>query len=416
MIAGSKFAAVLFSGSSAMLSESVDSISIMDTNPTGKERLGNRKNRRKPDRITVRQRRAPIGRSPTNHELTNAQLAELLARQAEKARPPVTRAFRRAARRAFLWPEEASDLLKANRSFTELQSVGPYIDKLIRTWFADAPIVPSPPALRTGFLTFTEAQAILAKNPGWLKGIKGDLQMHSLWSDGSASINDMAAAAVKLNYEYIAITDHAKGLKIAGGIDETLLRAQGAEIAELNRSLENSGHKLRVLRSIELNLNPAGEGDMDSQVLAELDIVIGCFHSALRRKEEQTERYLAALRNPGIQILGHPRGRIYNYRAGLSADWPRVFALAVELDKAIEIDAYPDRQDLSPDLLILAREAGCRISFGTDAHGPTQLRFMAFAAASALRAGIARDRIVNFMTREALLCWVRDVRRRLETS
>ena len=105
------------------------------------------------------------------------------------------------------------------------------------------------------------------------------------------------------------------------------------------------------MRSIELNLNPAGEGDMEPQALAELDIVIGCFHSALRRKEDQTERYLAALRNPTIQILGHPRGRIYNYRAGLSADWPRVFALAAELDKAVEIDAYPDRQDLSPDLL-----------------------------------------------------------------
>ena len=269
---------------------------------------------------------------------------------------------------------------------------------------------PSPPALRSGFLTFTQAQAILAAQPEWMASLKGDLQMHSLWSDGSASIAEMAAAAVELDYEYIAITDHAKGLKIAGGIDEAQLREQAAEIAAVNRSLESAGHKLRVLRSIELNLNPAGEGDMEPQALAELDIVIGCFHSALRRKEDQTERYLAALRNPTIQILGHPRGRIYNYRAGLSADWPRVFALAAELDKAVEIDAYPDRQDLSPDLLALARDAGCRISFGTDAHGPSQLRFMAFAAASALRAGIARERILNFMSREELLDWVRDVR------
>ena len=196
----------------------------------------------------------------------------------------------------------------------------------------------------------------------------------------------MAAAAVDLDYEYIAITDHAKGLKIAGGIDEAQLREQAAEIASVNRSLESAGHKLRVLRSIELNLNPVGQGDMEPQALEELDIVIGCFHSALRRKEDQTERYLAALRNPTIQILGHPRGRIYNYRAGLSADWARVFTLAAELDKAVEIDAYPDRQDLSPDLLALARDADCRISFGTDAHGPSQLRFMTFAAASALRA------------------------------
>lgn len=240
--------------------------------------------------------------------------------------------------------------------------------------------------------------------------------MHSLWSDGTASIADMAMAAAELDYEYIAITDHAKGLKIAGGIDEGQLCEQGAEIERVNTSLAAEGQRLRVLRSIELNLTPTGEGDMEPEELASLDIVIGCFHSALRRKQDQTERYLSALRNPAIQILGHPRGRIFNYRAGLSADWPRVFALAAHLDKAVEIDAYPDRQDLSPDLLSLANEAGCRISFGTDSHGPTQLRFMAFAAASALRAGTARERILNFMSREQLLSWVQSVRQRAANS
>jgi DNA polymerase (family X) len=123
-----------------------------------------------------------------------------------------------------------------------------------------------------------------------------------------------------------------------------------------------------------------------------------------------TARYLAALNNPGVQILGHPRGRIYNYRIGLCADWPRVFDMAAELDKAIEIDSYSGRQDLSPDLLVLARKAGCRISFGTDSHGPTRLRFVSFAAASALQAGIKRERILNFMPRKQLLAWVCDVR------
>ena len=191
---------------------------------------------------------------------------------------------------------------------------------------------------------------------------------------------------------------------------EAQLREEAAEIASVNHSLKSAGQKFRVLRSIELNLSPVGERDMELQALKELDIVIGCFQSALRRKEDQTERYLAALRNPAIQILGHPRGRIYNYRSWLSADWRRVFTLAAELDKAVEIDAYPDRQDLSPDLLALARDAGCRISFGMDAHGPSQLRFMVFAAASALRTGIARKRILNCMSREELLDWVRDVR------
>jgi histidinol phosphatase-like PHP family hydrolase len=119
---------------------------------------------------------------------------------------------------------------------------------------------------------------------------------------------------------------------------------------------------------------------------------------------------LAALRNPTIQILGHPRGRIYNYRLGLRAEWEKVFALATKLDKALEIDAYPDRQDMSPDLLVLAKKAGCRISLGTDSHGPSQLAFIDLAAASALRAGIKPDRILNFMRREQLLDWVKSVR------
>src|SRR5256885_17045319 len=109
---------------------------------------------------------------------------------------------------------------------------------------------------------------------------------------------------------------------------------------------------------------------MPAAALAALDVVLGCFHSALRKKEDQTERYVRALRNPTVHILGHPRGRIYNFRLGLTADWPRVFGVAAELDKAVEIDAYPDRQDLSLDLLRLAKPAGCRISMGTDAHGP----------------------------------------------
>src|SRR5438045_4952731 len=139
-----------------------------------------------------------------------------------------------------------------------------------------------------------------------------------------------------------------------------------------------------------MNLNPRGEGDMDPKALARLNIVLGAFHSALRTKEDQTPRYLAALRNPDIQILGHPRGRIYNYRLGLTADWARVFALASELDKAIEIDAYPDRQDLSPDLVNIAKKSGCWISLGTDSHDPLQLRFMEYALASAVKSGVSK--------------------------
>jgi DNA polymerase (family 10) len=149
---------------------------------------------------------------------------------------------------------------------------------------------------------------------------------------------------------------------------------------------------------------------MSEESLARLELVLGCFHSALRKKDDQTERYIAALRNPSIQILGHPRGRIYNFRLGLSADWAHVFAVAAELDKAVEIDSYPDRQDLSLDLLRLAKKAGCRISISTDSHGPSQLRFISFGLAAAYQAGIDRSRILNFMTHQELMKWVENVR------
>jgi histidinol phosphatase-like PHP family hydrolase len=232
--------------------------------------------------------------------------------------------------------------------------------------------------------------------------------MHTTWSDGDASIAEMAEAAISRSYEYIAITDHTKGLKIAGGINEEQLRQQADEIAAVNDQIRHTG--LTLLCSAELNINPRGEGDMDPHALRQLDVVLGCFHSSLRTKDDQTHRYVAALRNPEVHILGHPRGRVYNYRLGLSADWPRVFGLAAELDKAVEIDGYPDRQDLNVDLLKLARQAGCRISFGTDSHGAAQLRFMEYSAAAALIAGVREDRILNFLSRDDLLSWVASLR------
>jgi len=161
-----------------------------------------------------------------------------------------------------------------------------------------------------------------------------------------------------------------------------------------------------------MNLNPRGEGDMSPACLSALDLVLGSFHSSLRIVEDQTDRYLAALRNPNIQILGHPRGRIYNYRLGLQADWPRVFAEAARLDKALEIDCYPDRQDLNIALLKLARKHGTRISLGTDAHHPWQLEFIELGLAAALQAKIPTDRIVNFMPILNLQRWIQHVRRR----
>jgi histidinol phosphatase-like PHP family hydrolase len=350
-------------------------------------------------------------RTFTNNNLPNSIIAELLAVAAESAKMPLQKALRRASRKALMWPEEAAIMVEEDRSLIELPGVGPSLNKIIRRWIDDPPDLPTTPEIRAHFLTVTEARAALAKQPAWSAEVKGDLQMHTRWSDGSGTVEEMAQAAAERGYEYIAITDHSKGLKIAGGINEEQLQQQGEKIAAVNAGLHREGQAVRVLRSIELNLNPKGEGDMDSESLKSLDLVLGCFHSALRKKEDQTDRYLAALRNPDIQILGHPRGRIYNFRLGLTADWSRVFDFAAELDKAVEIDAYPDRQDLSLDLLKLAKKSGCRISLGTDSHDPLQMRFMEYALAAALLAGIKCDRILNFMSCDELLNWAANLRR-----
>jgi histidinol phosphatase-like PHP family hydrolase len=339
--------------------------------------------------------------------ISNADLAELLADAAKDAEGVMRQALKRAARSAFLWPEHACDLLQEGSSLTELHGVGPSLAKRIAAWIEKPPPLPRiRDPLRRDFLTLADARRILRAKPDWAARLRGDLQMHTRWSDGSGTVQEMADAAAQRGYEYIAITDHTRDLSIAGGINEEEVAAQGIEIARVN---ERSN--VTVLRSVELNLSPRGAGDMDRKCLSKLDIVLGSFHSALRSKEDQTERYLAALRNPDIQILGHPRGRVYNYRLGLAADWPRVFAEAARLDKAVEIDSYPDRQDLNVSLLKRARKSGCRISLGTDAHHPPQLAFIELGLAAARMAKIPPECIINFLPLAELKRWVAKVRR-----
>jgi len=345
--------------------------------------------------------------------LSNTEIAELLARKAERESGILSRAFRRAARSAFLWPEEVAEIVAQNRSLTELRAIGPFMERQIRRWIDKPPSLNHViPAIRQDFISLAEARRLLTRKQSWARNLRGDLQMHTHWSDGSGTIAEMAEAASERSYEYIAITDHSKGLKIAGGINERDLEEQGAEIAKLNTSLRKSGRNLVVLSSLEMNLKKRGEGDMSRESLSAVDLVLGSFHSSLRIAEDQTDRYLAALRNPHIQILGHPRGRIYNFRIGLRADWPRVFAEAAQLDKALEVDCYPDRQDLNLALLKIARKHGTRISLGTDAHHPWQLEFIELGLAAILRAKVSPDRIVNFMPLEELKSWIQAVRTR----
>jgi histidinol phosphatase-like PHP family hydrolase len=349
---------------------------------------------------------------PMARQLSNADIAELLAEESRAQSGILVRAYRRAARSAWLWPEEATDLFAQDRQLTELHGVGPFMAKQIARWIEHPPSLGKIPPERRDFMALADARKILAAKPDWTKQLRGDLQMHTRYSDGSGTIREMADAANERGYEYIAITDHSKGLKIAGGIDEKRLAKQQAEIAKTNMSILRAKGKVTVLSSLEMNLNPRGEGDMDPRALRKLDLVLGSFHSVLRVKHDQTARYLAAIRNPDIQILGHPRGRIYNYRLGLTADWARVFAAARKIDKALEIDCYPDRQDLNVALLKIARAEGCRISLGTDAHHPWQLEFIELGLAAALKAKIPAERIVNFMSILQLKRWVARVRAR----
>jgi DNA polymerase (family 10) len=339
--------------------------------------------------------------------LSNGDLAELLRRAAQDERDHRRRALDRAGRAALFWPEEVSAVVEADRDLTSLRAVGPWVAARIRQWLDDDVEPPQPEEIRRDFLTLARVRAVLAESAGWAEGLQADLQMHTTWSDGATSLRAMADAVDAAGYRFAAVTDHSKSLRIARGMTEDELARQGLEIAEVNRELRDAGSDLRMLRSIEMDVFSDGAGDMDPAALRELDLVLGAFHTNLRDQADQTERYLAALRNPDVHVLAHPRTRKFGRRAGLTADWPRVFAEAAALDKALEIDASPDRQDLNVELLRLARDAAVRVSIGTDAHQPAELAFMEFGLAAAILADIPKERILNFASREDVLAWAK---------
>lgn len=167
--------------------------------------------------------------------LDNAAIAELLILEAKTAEGHREQAFRRAAHEAFMWPEEAADLKAAGRSLTELPGIGPSLAKRLHRWIDSTPEIEVPP-IRDEFLTLAQARRVLEANPAWRPRLNGDLQMHTVWSDGGGTISEMAAAAIERNYKYIGSTDHTKGLQIANGLDETRLAAQGARDRHLEQA------------------------------------------------------------------------------------------------------------------------------------------------------------------------------------
>jgi putative hydrolase len=226
--------------------------------------------------------------------------------------------------------------------------------------------------------------------------------MHSDWSDGVNTIEAMVDGCVQLGYGCSALTDHSYGLAIAGGLSMERFAEQHAIFADLNDSL---GGRFRLLKGVEANLRTDGSVDMEPEELALFDIVIGSPHSLLRRPEDQTGRMVAAVSQPNVHILGHPRGRVYNSRPGVLADWDAVFAAAASSRVALEIDGIWDRQDLDYELASRAFEHGCIFSVDSDAHSRFDLRDALTALAHARLAGIPASHVINNWPDDALLDW-----------
>jgi len=232
---------------------------------------------------------------------------------------------------------------------------------------------------------------------------RGDLQMHSDWSDGYSTVGDIADACLERGYQYAAVTDHSHGLKIAGGMSMAEAAEQRKAIEDVNAAYDN---KFRLLQGIEANIDAAGRLDLSDEEARTFDVVLAAPHSRLRRAEDQTDRMLAATAHPAVRILAHPRGRITGSRAGIVADWDAVFASAAGRGVAIEIDGDPARQDLDHTLAARARDAGCLFALDSDAHTTAQLSYAETALAHARVAAIPADRIVNCWPLDHLLTWL----------
>jgi putative hydrolase len=355
-----------------------------------------------------------VGDRPTQNgsatSLTNDDLAELLRGAAREETDHRRRALERASRASRFWPEEAGDLAGSGRPLTELRAVGPWVAARIEAWLEDPPAT-EPDETRRGFLTYADVRRALDADPAWEATPCADLQMHTTWSDGSLPLEDMVGATRSLGRTFVAVTDHSQALTIANGMTPAELAEQARVIDALNRGLEEEGDAFRVLRSMEVDLFPDGTLDMDDDSLGSLDLVLGAFHSELRSKGDQTERYLAALNQPRLHVLAHPKARMYGRRVGLVADWRRVFAEAARLGKALELDATVWRQDLNVELATLAREEGVEwFTIGSDAHAARELELLPFGMAIAALAGIPRERVLNYHPLDFVRRWVRERR------
>jgi DNA polymerase (family 10) len=232
-----------------------------------------------------------------------------------------------------------------------------------------------------------------------LGDIRGDLQMHSTWSDGKHSIEQMLEACSSRGYEYFAITDHSKALAMTGGLDAARLRQQWVEIDEI-RSRHDAIH---LLRGMEVDILRDGSLDLEDELLAELDVVLVSVHSLLDLPAaKQTARIVAALEHPEVNILAHPTGRLINRRDPMQFDVDTVLQAAAEHNVVVELNAHPDRLDLKDTHLIRAKQLGLRVVISTDAHRAADLDLMRFGIDQARRAGLTPDDVINTLPLDRL--------------
>src|SRR5512139_2540477 len=237
-----------------------------------------------------------------------------------------------------------------------------------------------------------------------VKNIKADLQTHSTWSDGKLTMLEMAQAAAKRGIKVIAFTDHSASLGVTGGLTMERHKEQAAEIKKIQKKL---GDKVTVLHASEVEIKPDGNLDYPDEFLASLDLVLASLHTSLRQpRDKVTQRVINAIRNPYVDIIGHPTGRLIPDREGADLDMEAVLKAAAETGVALEINAHPARLDLNDINARRAKELGIPISINTDAHSEEDMDMLPYGVATARRAWLAPKDVINTWTPRKLLDWL----------
>ncbi len=237
-----------------------------------------------------------------------------------------------------------------------------------------------------------------------LKDIKGDLHIHSLYSDGDSSIEEIAEAALKRGYEYVAITDHSQSLKVAGGLEKKAVYKKIEEIKKINKKYRN----FHILCGSEVDILSEGNLDYSDGILKEFDLVIASIHSGFKQSKRQlTKRIISACKNKYVHIIGHPTGRLWGARDAYDVDLEEIFKVAKDYHVALEINCYPQRMDLNDANALWAKRRGVKLSLGTDAHILKQLDTMELGLNVARRGWLEKKDILNCLSIESLRKWLR---------